>query len=264
MFCHSILGSRMECFDLNIDWAKKNGLRLIIPDRPGYGYSDPNPYISYQLWSLDALELMEKLHINTFSLIGYAAGCHYACTLASLAPDRVQHMVLIGSGSPITEPKDYQKATPLFMMQTQLAKHFPQLYRLFLVILERSLKENPIYYIDLLATEVHADDRLLLQQSKYYRLLELTCAEVSRQGIRAFAEELAQYSQPSTFNYTSIQTPVTLWHGENSSYIPLKNALRVHNQLPHSEFNLVKNANHLFIYQHWPAILAALKQKLTN
>lgn len=262
LLCHSILGSRMECFDLHNDWAKRAGVRLIIPDRPGYGYSDPNPGLSYKQWYEDALQLMDKLKIKRFSVIGYAVGGNYACELAVKDPERVKQMVLISAGSPLATPDDYHKATPLFMMQAQLAKHYPQLYRLFLVLIERGLHNTPSYYIDLLATRINEYDHVLLQQSHVQRLMQLSCTEVGRQGVNAFVDELRRYTQEEPINFSKIKIPTLLWHGRKSSYVSLNTAEKIRSQIPMGELNIVENAGHLMIYQNWPDIIRDLKNRL--
>lgn len=262
LLCHSIIGSRMECFDLHNDWAKRVGVRLIIPDRPGYGYSDPNPNLTYQQWYKDALELMDQLKIKQFSLIGYAVGGNYACEIALREPQRIKQMVLISAGSPLASPEDYHKATPLFMMQIQLAKHYPQLYRLFLVLIERGLHKTPSYYIDLLATKVNDYDLMLLEQPHVKRLMQLSCTEVGRQGVNAFVDELRRYTQEKQINYSKIKTPTLLWHGRKSSYVSLTTAEKIRDQIPNSKLNIIENSGHMMIYQYWPDIIKDLKDRI--
>ncbi|CAG9297460.1 bifunctional helix-turn-helix transcriptional regulator/alpha/beta hydrolase [Celerinatantimonas diazotrophica] len=262
LLCHSIIGSRMECFDLRNDWAKRVGVRLIIPDRPGYGYSDPNPNLSYRQWHEDAIELMDQLKIERFSLIGYAVGGNYACELALQKPERIKQMILISAGSPLATPDDYHKATPLFMMQVQLAKHYPQLYRLFLVLIERGLHKTPSYYIDLLASKINEYDRILLNESHVQRLVQLSCAEVGRQGVNAFVDEIRRYTQEKQINYSKIKTPTLLWHGRKSSYVSLTTAEKIRSEIPKSEINIIENAGHILIYQYWPDIIRDLKDRI--
>lgn len=262
LICHSIIGSRLECFDLHQDWAQRQGLRLIIPDRPGYGFSDPIPSVNYSKWADDTIEFMEQLGIKEFAVVGYAIGGNYACELAIQYPDRVKRLHLISSGQPLDNPNELEKTTPLFMMQAQMAIHYPRLYRLLLVILERCLSKSSRYYLDLLMTELSPTDYLMMENKDIEQMIERSGAEASRQGIRIFLDELSHYSCCHDIHYDQVKCPVTQWHGQESSYISLQTAKKMNQQFPNAILHVIPNGGHLIAYQKWPDIVAELHDEL--
>src|SRR4051812_7546059 len=54
--------------------ALANNLRLIAPDRPGIGLSDPMPGRSLLDWPSDVAELADHLGIERFSIVAWSGG----------------------------------------------------------------------------------------------------------------------------------------------------------------------------------------------
>lgn len=71
---HGVLGCRLEIAAPAIDLAARRlGVRLLAPDRPGIGLSDPKPGRSVLDWPVDLLGFAEAVGISRFSLIGWGA-----------------------------------------------------------------------------------------------------------------------------------------------------------------------------------------------
>jgi pimeloyl-ACP methyl ester carboxylesterase len=82
-----------------------NGIRAIVPDRPGQGLSESieiarGRYFETAIEWMDAL--LDALELNTVALLGHSAGGVWAIRYALAHPDRVERLVLIG---PPTLPK---------------------------------------------------------------------------------------------------------------------------------------------------------------
>src|SRR6201993_1539648 len=52
--------------------AERCGVRLISPDRPGVGRSDPQPGRTILDWTLDATELLDRLQVDRFGVLGWS------------------------------------------------------------------------------------------------------------------------------------------------------------------------------------------------
>lgn len=68
--------------------------RVIAPDQRGFGLSDWTPTYSFQLMAQDLAQLVERLELDSFSLIGHSMGGTVACLYAEAAPDRLRRLVL--------------------------------------------------------------------------------------------------------------------------------------------------------------------------
>lgn len=79
------------------------GFRTIVPDLRGYGGTDkPEDVASYALPFLaaDVLGVMDQLGVSKAHVVGHDWGAGLAWALASLAPDRVDHLVVLSVGHP--------------------------------------------------------------------------------------------------------------------------------------------------------------------
>ncbi len=63
--------------------AAAAGVRLISPDRPGVGLSDPDPGRTLAAWAQDVAELLDHIGVQRFAAMGWSMGGQYA------AADRV-------------------------------------------------------------------------------------------------------------------------------------------------------------------------------
>ena len=81
------------------------GFQVIVPDLRGYGKSDkPAAVDAYSLPFLagDVLAVLGSLGIDRAHVVGHDWGAALAWGLASLAPDRVDHLVVLSVGHPTT------------------------------------------------------------------------------------------------------------------------------------------------------------------
>lgn len=259
LFCHSILGSRMEHFIYEKDWTKHYGFRLIIPDRPGYGFSEPNLKLSYNQWSEDIEQLCEQLKLDEIAVLGYASGGIYAASLGANLAARIRQLVLVCSGSPVEKEEDFEHTGPLFKMHVQLATNFPSLYQLFWAIIERGLNADPQLYGTLMAKDLSPIDIQCVKNKKVIEVYEENIREVNRQGVKAFSNDLLRMIQPWNIKLERIQCQTTLWNGDQNNYIPITTSSRFADKISHSELHIIKDEGHMLIHQHWPEILSQLK-----
>lgn len=69
--------------------------RLIVPDLPGMGASDPHPYGStIEAFGAGVLAVLDALHVERFDLVGHHTGGVVAIELAAVVGPRVRRLVL--------------------------------------------------------------------------------------------------------------------------------------------------------------------------
>lgn len=87
--------------------------RVIAFDYFGNGFSERNPAFTYgyDLWVNEAVELLDALRIDHVTVIGHSVGGALACVLAADHPNRVDHVVTIGTGMTI-EPQQFLPLVP--------------------------------------------------------------------------------------------------------------------------------------------------------
>ena len=70
------------------DAASDEHVRLIAPDRPGMGRSDPQPGHVVADWPADVAALADTLGLETFGVVGWSAGTPYAFACAAFPSRR--------------------------------------------------------------------------------------------------------------------------------------------------------------------------------
>ena len=85
----------------------RTGVRLICPDRPGFGRSTFQPGRTLLDWPSDVEQLADHLGLDQFGLIGHSGGGPHALACAAALPERItrsRHRVL-GRSSASDEPR---------------------------------------------------------------------------------------------------------------------------------------------------------------
>lgn len=100
---HGLPGSRLA-WGLLPDHPFPPGLRIVAPDRPGYGRSDPNPRRTLLDWANDVTELTDALAINTFAIVGISGGGPGALACAWKMPERVTAVGVVACPAPTDAP----------------------------------------------------------------------------------------------------------------------------------------------------------------
>ena len=107
------LGSSADVFRRTLGPLAAAGFRAIAFDQPGFGLSD-NPTdhgLAYRQQSI--LGLMDGLGLETAILVGHSQAGNFAFGLAEDYPERITHVVILGTGSllpPLAEGQAKKKA----------------------------------------------------------------------------------------------------------------------------------------------------------
>lgn len=87
-------------------WGEVAGMldgRVVVPDRPGCGLSDPVDYRRVPDYRADAAEwllgVVDALGVERVNLVGNSMGGYFAMAFALEHPDRVERLVLVGAGA---------------------------------------------------------------------------------------------------------------------------------------------------------------------
>ena len=84
--------------------AAEQGLRVLAPDRPGVGGSDPHPGRTVAGYASDVAEVLDLLGVDQVRVGGLSNGGMYAMSVASGLPDRVLQVVPVNPAVPIADP----------------------------------------------------------------------------------------------------------------------------------------------------------------
>jgi 2-hydroxy-6-oxonona-2,4-dienedioate hydrolase len=95
----SSLGSSADVFRRNLPALAAGGVRAIAVDLPGFGKSDPAEDLSGAARNAFILKFMDALGLKKAALIGHSSSGGPAASIALKNPDRVSHVIVLGTGS---------------------------------------------------------------------------------------------------------------------------------------------------------------------
>ena len=158
LWCHGNPGSRLG-WPLLLSRTGQVKARVLIPDRPGFGKSDPQPAQSYLAWPADIVQLVDSLDIEQFVVAGVSGGGPFALACAWQLSDRVAAVGLISTGPPVAEVLRQASLTNrLIFTLGRRAPHLVRLYSFMLSYLARSHPDRMIR--QLLSGYAEADSTL--------------------------------------------------------------------------------------------------------
>lgn len=245
-FFHGTPGSRYEPL-FGHPAALKNDIRLIAPDRPGFGGSDYLEIRSLLDWPKDINQIADQLGISTFGVIGASGGGPHALACAHSFPKRLRFTILLGSWAPISRSGLAEFMAPLDQFFSRIAALSPLLFSLpfyWFVLSSRYL--SPGMFVKTMDSSLCEADRKILNNQQVAAFFQEDVRESFAQGVRGPAEESILLYGDWGFELGEIKVPVQILHGEQDKFAPYPFAEYLHENVPHSRLISYHDEGHLF------------------
>lgn len=232
-------------------------VRLIAPDRPGFGQTDFKKDITtLQNWPNDITALADSLGIKKFAVFGPSGGGPYALSCAWKIPERLTSVGIFASVGPFIPETDKNIAAPVRMMWAKAPK-LPGLFKLQMKLFAWLAKKYPKLYIKMVLKEFSETDRKDYERLNIAELIQVDRNEGYRQGgIGTWYDAMIPGNWPIPLN--EIKTKVYLWQGEEDISVPLSMGQYMAEKLPNCEAKFIKGVGHFWIFEH----LAEMLEKL--
>ena len=216
--------------------------RVISLDLPGAGLTGPQPQGDYHPTTTARLLLavMDRLKLHKVQLVGNGLGGEVALQVASLAPERVDRLLLL---NPTGLPWQPLQPPPAF-----LVARIPVLHWLSESLMPRGLVESQLRFLRAPATPPSTED--------VDRGFELLLREGNR---RALHEQLMQWPDGATAAWQTPAVPVCILWGQQDRWLPADLADRLKARIPHAQLVVLPEAGHLPQEDDSPGAWAAAK-----
>lgn len=184
VFFHGTPGTRFFFHNAHAKEAERVNVRIIIPERPGFGLSTPHPERTLLSFADDVAELLGNLELNQVVSMGYSAGGPYALALAKRWPLSVSKVAVVSSLSPVWLDKVDKVTKGMSRMSWWgyfIARRIPRLLPILTRLMSRAAVRD--------AFEPHRDD-FTADENEIFR---------NDRGIRYLfaASTMELYSRPS-------------------------------------------------------------------
>ncbi|NNE42787.1 MAG: alpha/beta hydrolase [Gemmatimonadetes bacterium] len=243
---HGNPGSRLSWL-LPLRDQDLTGCRIILPDRPGVGESDPHPQGCEHDWSADVAELADHLGADRFAIAGVSGGGPFALSVADRLRDRVSALALVATGPVLDELiREAPTGARLFF---KLGRDVPGLMRVRSAVLAQRARRDPAALVQRTFVPYGAIDRAQLERPEVLDHLARDYAEAFRQGGRRSADEMVQYANPWPIP-EDLPVPTSLWCGRLDEIVSPRATEYLAGVLPHAEFHEMDRYGHLWFLDH--------------
>eukprot|EP00177_Eucheuma_denticulatum_P006117 GFKZ01011153.1.p1 GENE.GFKZ01011153.1~~GFKZ01011153.1.p1 ORF type:complete len:333 (+),score=48.35 GFKZ01011153.1:78-1076(+) len=100
LFFHGTPGTRFFFSKNHSEIAKRHGIRVVVPERPGFGLSDPMMGRTLMDGAEDAKQVLESLGVESVYVIGYSAGGPYALAFGKQYQENCLGVAIVAGLSP--------------------------------------------------------------------------------------------------------------------------------------------------------------------
>jgi pimeloyl-ACP methyl ester carboxylesterase len=235
--------------------AEKVGIRLISPDRPGIGLSDPQPDRTVVNWARDMAELLDRIDVDRFAVMGWSMGGQYAAAVGYVLRQRVTRVAIIAGALPLTEPGVFDQLPTMDRVYTRLSQRAPWLARLGFRAMASTARYAPTLYGRMAASELGPADAEVLRRDGFAGF-----AQMSREALRRPAGEVEEYRawmRPWGFAPEDLDVPVDIWIGSDDEFVPRPWSHELDRRIPGATLN-IRPGGHFMAHLHYLEIFETL------
>jgi pimeloyl-ACP methyl ester carboxylesterase len=260
---HGTPGSRLM-FALADEAARERNLRLIAPDRPGYGLSDAKDFPTLHDASEDIVGLADFLQLKKFALIGVSGGGPFAVAVAESSPDRVTLLALISPVGPIADAGEKINISPWHRHLFDELAHSPLACGSFFWGLKALLAVAPDVAYAGLKHHASETDRELLEQREVRAALYEAIREGLHPGVDGAVQDLQLYCRPWGLALDKIDVPSLIWQGSDDPIVPPEAAYYLARTLPRCSLDVLRGSGHYWVFGQFGMVLDKVKAALTG
>ena len=255
LFCHGLADSRLSAH-LFTQAARELGLRLVAPDRPGIGRTDPRHLRRLVDWVEDAALVLDAVGAGPVAVLGVSAGGPFAAACAARLPRRVRSLTLVCPlGAPGWPTRGMATGQRLAL---RLARQAPAFGGWFLGRLATLAHRSPQLFLRLATSELPGTDRRALAQPAMREAFLAGYAEAFRRGSAGVAQDLRVLTRPWGFELGSVTVPASIYHGDADTTVPPQHARLLAEAIPGAQLQLYPGHGHFSILGAAHRMLAPL------
>jgi pimeloyl-ACP methyl ester carboxylesterase len=220
IFMHGIPSSRLAG-GLIDEAARRRGVHVIAPDRPGYGYSAEQPGRTILDWPRDVANLADQLDLGRFGVLGISGAVPYLLACAVAMPDRLSHVAILSGLGPLRAPGVMAGMNRESAALYRIALRSPRLGRMWMKMLAQTAKRSPLAVYQRQLSYLPEADRAVFDRPEMRELRIADLAEAFRQGSNGPAQEAVLHVSDWGFELGDVPVEVFLWQGAKDRHHPM-------------------------------------------
>lgn len=241
--------------------ARVRGIRLLAPDRPGVGDSDPwepgrgavvDDYPPMLAAFADALGL------STFPVLGYSGGGPYALAAADAFPDRVTATGVVSGAGQVGAWASVDDFEATDRRLTRLSHRLPALAGAVLSLSAQAARVAPKISLRFAQLEMSAADRAVTAEFPTARAALSVFTQSCRRGAAGVVDDYAALGRRWGFAVEHIAMPVYCWHATADSVVPIRHTEELVRRIAGARLSRWDGEGHLAIIDHIGEVLDTL------
>ena len=217
--------------------AERLGFRMVVPDRPGFGGSDPKPGRAIEDWPADAAALLDGLGVDRFAVLGGSGGGPYAVACGVLLGERVTAVALVAPAEPAGAPA-----------HGFVPRLDPARLRERGETMARLARDDPDALDAFFAPDLSDADRAAAAaedpESRAWGLADLR--EAFRQGTDAYVEDHSLNAGDWGHLLPRLTRPTRIWQGDDDNNVPADATRWLASRIPGAELTVLPDTGHGF------------------
>jgi pimeloyl-ACP methyl ester carboxylesterase len=239
------------------DVAAQAGVRLISPDRPGVGLSDPHPGRTILSWASDVEELLDQIGVERFAVMGWSMGGQYAAAVGHALRHRVTRVAIVAGALPLSESGVFGELPAMDRYLTRMSERAPWLAQQWFRTMGLAPRLAPTLYGRLAARELGQADAAVIR-GEGFRTFSRMAREAMRQPTGA-VEEYRAWMRPWGFAPEDLDVPVDVWAGKDDQLVDASWPQRLASRIPNATLN-IRDGGHFVAHLHYREIFDSLRR----
>jgi pimeloyl-ACP methyl ester carboxylesterase len=243
--------------------ARRHGLRLIAPDRPGYGVTPPDNPPTLQRRTGWLIAITDALQLERFAVLGISGGGPYAVALAAALSERITALALVAPMGPVAEYEGSEEGRekPLSFVHKRFFLRLP--YQTWLThplgdLGAAIFKLVPNRLSGIVPSIASPVDAAILARPGVREVMLAMTLEAFRQGAAGGTADMEIYARPWNVDYQSITAPSVLWQGTADRVVPPQVSAYLAARLPHCDYRTLEGAGHFWIFDRVETVVSHL------
>ncbi|KAL2851226.1 Alpha/Beta hydrolase protein [Aspergillus pseudodeflectus] len=262
LYFHGFPSSRLEGSGVEGN-ARRQGLRIISLDRPGYGLSTFRPNQRITDWPGDVKSLADHLRLPRFAVLGGSGGSPYALACAHALPhDRLSAVGILAGAAPWDAGLQHVSTSRrlLSWAATSSPTALGSVFNGIIGVSRWAANTSPVTrWIDNWLEKQESPENSDLSTKQRREQVLAMAFEAFAQGSAATVQEASLLSHDWGYRLEDVSyDKIQIWHGEKDANVPIEMIRNMAERLPHADLRVYEGETHYTLSRHIDEIFAEL------
>jgi pimeloyl-ACP methyl ester carboxylesterase len=233
--------------------ARRRGVRVLAPDRPGVGDSDPwrlDHVVTVADYARPLRAFADALHLDSFFVLGYSGGGPYALAAAHALSDRVLAAAVVSGAGEVGTWATIGDFDTTDKWLTRLALRAPLCARAALGVSAFFARLAPQLSLRFAKLEMSDTDRAVMDEFTDAPTAVTVFTASCRRTTRGVVDDYAALGRPWGFDVAGITVPLRCWHAPTDPLVPIAHSEELVRRIAGAEIEQWPGEGHLAIVRH--------------